>query len=87
MGADTRQLVPLITKNFVLLVGVSCIIAFPVAWYFMHNWLQDFAYRISIEWWVFALAGFAALIIAVVTVGFQATRSAMANPVKSLRTE
>ena len=66
---------------------LSLIIAIPVTWLVMHNWLQDFAYRISIEWWVFLLGGTLALLIALATVGFQALRAATANPAKSLRTE
>jgi len=63
------------------------VIAIPVAWFAMNKWLQDFAYRISIKWWMFALAGFLALLIALFTVSFQAIKAAIANPVKSLRTE
>jgi ABC-type antimicrobial peptide transport system permease subunit len=66
---------------------VSCVVAFPVAWWFMNNWLQDYAYRTTIQWWMFALAGLGALIIALLTVSFQAIKAAVANPVKSLRTE
>jgi len=68
-------------------VIISAFIAFPVAWWAMNQWLQDFAYRVSISWWIFAVAGFAALAIALLTVCFQAIKSAMANPVESLRTE
>jgi putative ABC transport system permease protein len=68
-------------------VLLSLVISIPVTWLVMHNWLQDFAYRISIEWWVFLLGGALALLIALATVGFQALRAAAANPVKSLRTE
>ena len=66
---------------------ISLLIASPVAWYFMNKWLQDFAYRINISWWVFALAAAAVLSIALITVSFQAIKAAIANPVKSLRTE
>jgi putative ABC transport system permease protein len=68
-------------------VIIASIIAFPVAWYVMHKWLQDFSYRITISWWLFIVAGTAALLVALVTVSFQAIKAAIANPVKSLRTE
>ena len=87
MGANTGQLIPLMTKNFVLLVGLSCLIAFPVAWYFMDKWLQDYVYRIKISWWIFLVGGISAVVIALITVSFQAIKAALANPVKSLRTE
>lgn len=87
LGATITNVVTLLSKDFLKLVIISAILAFPVAWWAMHAWLQDFAFRISIEWWVFAIAGFAALLIALVTVSFQAIKAAIANPVKSLRTE
>jgi putative ABC transport system permease protein len=66
---------------------IAALIAFPVAWYGMHEWLSDFAYRISIQWWVFLVAGVLAAAVALITVGLLAIKAAMANPVKSLRTE
>jgi predicted permease len=87
LGASVTGLARLLSKEFLQLVVVSCLIAFPLAWWGMHNWLQNFAYRTSIHWWVFALAGIAAVIIALCTVSFQAIKAAIANPVKSLRTE
>jgi putative ABC transport system permease protein len=87
LGASVRGLAGLLSKEFVQLVALSSIIAFPIAWLAMHNWLQDYQYRTTIQWWVFAVAGIAALAIALITVSFQAIRAAMANPVKSLRTE
>jgi putative ABC transport system permease protein len=87
LGATERSLVFLLSREFLYLVLLSLVIAIPVTWLVMHNWLQDFAYRISIEWWVFLLGGALALLIALATVGFQALRAAAANPVKSLRTE
>jgi putative ABC transport system permease protein len=87
LGASVHGLVGLLSKDFLRLVLLSAVIAFPIAWWFMHKWLQDFAYRTSIEWWVFMVAGMVAILIAVVTVSFQAIRAAIANPVKSLRTE
>jgi putative ABC transport system permease protein len=87
LGATERSLVFLLSREFLYLVLLSLIIAIPVTWLVMHNWLQDFAYRISIEWWVFLLGGTLALLIALATVGFQALRAATANPAKSLRSE
>jgi putative ABC transport system permease protein len=76
-----------LSKDFLKLVVIALIIAAPLAWYFMNKWLQDFAYRISIGWWVFFAAGALAIIIAFMTIGFQAVKAGVANPVKSLRTE
>ena len=87
LGATTQGVVMLLSKDFIKLVVISLLIASPIAYYFMHQWLQDFAYRINIGWSVFAIAAFAALTIAFITVSFQAIKAAIANPVKSLRTE
>lgn len=87
LGASVQGIAVLLSKDFVKLVLISLVIASPVAWYFMHQWLQDFAYRITISWWIFALAGITALLIAIVTVSFQAIKAAVANPVKNLRSE
>jgi putative ABC transport system permease protein len=87
LGASVSSIVTLLSKDLLVLVLISSLIAFPVAWYAMHKWLQDFAYRINISWWIFVVAGVSALLIALVTVSFQAIKAAMANPVKSLRTE
>lgn len=87
MGADLRELVPLITKNFVLLVGVSCIIAFPVAWYFMDKWLKIFPYNMGLTVTPFILSAVVVLLITLLTVTFHTLKAALANPVKSLRTE
>lgn len=87
LGASLPGIVKLLSKDFLKLVVVALVIAAPFAWYFMNKWLQDFAYRISIGWWVFIAAGLLAVIIAFVTIGFQAVKAAIANPVKSLRTE
>ena len=87
LGASTQGMVMLLSKDFIKLVVISLLIASPVAWYFMNKWLQDFAYRVNISWWVFAIAAILALSIAFVTVSFQAIKAAIANPVKSLRTE
>ena len=87
LGASVQQLLVLVSKEFLLLVIIAFIISIPVTWWAMHAWLQDFAYRININIWVFAIAGFAVLLIALLTISFQAIRSSIANPVKSLRTE
>ncbi len=87
LGADVSTIVALLSKDFLKLVGLSAIVAFPVAWYFMNNWLRDFAYRISMPWWIFIIAGIVAALIALITISFQAIKAAVANPVKSLRTE
>ena len=87
LGASTGSIVTLISKDFLVLVVIAAIIAFPVAWYAMARWLEDFAYRIHIGAWVFILAGVIALLIAFATISFQAIKAAMANPVKSLRSE
>ena len=87
LGASVGGITALISKDFIKLVFISFTIASPIAWYFMNKWLEDFAYRISISWLVFALAGITAISIALITVSFQAIKAAMANPVKSLRTE
>jgi len=87
LGANTVGIVQLLSGDFLLLIGIAIVIASPIAWYIMKTWLQDFAYHISIQWWMFAIAGALALLIALVTVSFQAIRAAVANPVESLRTE
>ncbi len=87
LGANVSSIVALISKEFLILVIIAVPFAFLVAWYAMYKWLQDFAYRINIEWWVFIVAGFAALLIALATVSFQAIKAALTNPIKSLRTE
>jgi len=87
LGASVQSVLLLVSKEFLLLVGIAFLISIPVTWWAMHSWLQDFAYRINISVWVFAIAGVIALLIAVLTVSFQAMKAALANPVKSLRTE
>jgi putative ABC transport system permease protein len=87
LGASVSTIVALLSKDFLKLVVMAAILAFPVAWYAMHKWLEDFAYRISIQWWVFAVAAILAAFIALVTVSLQAIKAALTNPVKSLRTE
>lgn len=87
LGASVGSLLFLLSKDFLKLVVIATCIAVPIAWFAMHRWLQDFAYRINIEWWIFALAGMIALAIAIVTVSVQSVKAALMNPVRSLRTE
>jgi len=87
LGASVIQVTNMLSKDFLKLVLIACVIAFPLSYWAMHNWLQDFAYRISIQWWMFALAALIALFIALATVSFQAVKAALANPVKSLKVE
>ncbi|MEP7171545.1 MAG: ABC transporter permease, partial [Bacteroidota bacterium] len=87
LGSSVKGVVALLSKDFVKLVLLSAIIAFPIAWWYMNNWLQDFAYRISIQWWIFFISALLVLIIAFLTVSIQAFKAAVANPVNSLRTE
>jgi putative ABC transport system permease protein len=87
LGASIGSIVTLLSKDFLKLVIIAAVIAFPVAWYAMHSWLQDFAYRITIPWWIFLIAGVIAALIALATISFQSIRAALANPVKNLRTE
>ena len=87
LGAAVSRIVILISKQFVVLIAIAFVIAVPAGYYAIHKWLQDFAYRISIGWWMFALAGALVIIIALITLSYQAIKAAIANPVKSLRTE
>ncbi|MBS1663101.1 MAG: ABC transporter permease [Bacteroidetes bacterium] len=87
LGASVRGIVGLLSRDFTMLVGIAALIAFPVAWWAMYKWLETFAYRTQISWWIFLVAGAVALVIALLTVSIQAIRAALANPVKSLRSE
>jgi putative ABC transport system permease protein len=87
LGAGVGTIVGLLSKDFLKLVLVAAFIAFPVAWIAMRKWLQDFAYRIPVPWWVFIVAGIVAALVAFATIAFQSIKAANANPVKSLRTE
>ncbi len=87
LGASVSNIVVLLSKDFIKLIIIAFVIASPLAWFIMHNWLQDFAYRINISWWIFLLAGLLAITIALVTISFQSIKAAIANPVKSLRSE
>jgi ABC-type antimicrobial peptide transport system permease subunit len=87
LGASVFNVWRLLSHEFVVLVTISLLIAIPIAYYFMHNWLQDYQYRASLSWWIFVIASAAALVITLLTVSFQAIKAAISNPVKSLRTE
>ena len=87
LGATVLNIVLLVSKDFIKLILVASIIATPVAWWAINLWLQNYAYRINISWGVFATAGIEALLIALATISFQAIKAAVANPIKSLRTE
>jgi putative ABC transport system permease protein len=87
LGAPVSSIVRLLSSDLLKLVIVAIVVAIPLAWYAMNIWLEDFAYRITINWWIFALAGLLAMIIAFLTISFQTVKAALANPVKSLRSE
>ena len=87
LGASVRNVTVLLSKDFIRPILIAIVIATPLAWYGMHQWLQNFAYRVNVEWWMFALAGMLAVFIALATISFQSVKAALANPVKSLRSE
>jgi putative ABC transport system permease protein len=87
LGALVPGLVRLLSLDFLQLVGISCIIAFPLAWWSMSRWLQDYQYRVEIRWWVFALSGMLAVLIALAMVSFHAIKAGLVNPARSLRSE
>ena len=87
LGATVFNLWKMLSKDFVLLVSLSCLIAIPIAWWMLHEWLQQFAYRTEISWWIFILAGLGAILITLATVSYQSIKAAVTNPVKSLRRE
>jgi putative ABC transport system permease protein len=87
LGANVTSVTKMLSKDFIKLVFIACLIAFPLSWWAMNKWLQSFAYRIHISWWIFLAAGIISILIALITVSFQAIKAAVANPVKSLRSE
>jgi putative ABC transport system permease protein len=87
LGASVSGITAMLSKDFVKLVIISIIVASPVAWWAMTKWLQDFAYRISISWWMVAVAGLSAIVVALLTISFQSIKAALTSPVKTLRTE
>jgi len=87
LGASVYNVWRMLSKEFVLLVIISCIIAIPLAWYYLNHWLEQYDYKTGIPVWIFVISGLGALAITLITVSFQAIKAAIANPVKSLRTE
>ena len=87
LGASVGGIVSLLSVDFIKLIGIAAVIALPVSWWSMHQWLQNFAYRINVEWWIFLLASILAMLVALFTVGIKAIRVAMGNPIKALRSE
>ena len=87
LGATVGSIVFLFSKEFMVLVGIAFLLASPIAWYYMNQWLQDYSYRIEMSWWIFVAAGLLAILIALITVSYQAIKVALTNPVKSLRNE
>lgn len=87
LGASVSIIVGMLSKDFLKLVCIAILIASPIAWILMQKWLQDFAYRVNIHWWILAIAGVTAILIAFITISFQSIKAASANPVKSLRSE
>jgi putative ABC transport system permease protein len=87
LGASIAGITALLSTDFLQLVAIGCLIAFPAAWWIMQNWLQNYEYRVDISLWIFLAAGISAILIALITISFQAIKAAIANPVKSLRTE
>ncbi|MEJ0101493.1 MAG: ABC transporter permease [Bacteroidota bacterium] len=87
LGASVPNIVVMLSNNFLKLIGIAMLIAFPVAWFLMNQWLQNYTYKIAIQWWMFAIAAAATICIALLTVSYQSIKAALSNPVKSLRTE
>jgi putative ABC transport system permease protein len=87
LGASVLNITTMISADLLWLVMIAIVIASPVAWYFMHSWLQDFAYRINMSWYLFAAGCILTILIALATISFQAIKAAVANPIKSLRSE
>jgi putative ABC transport system permease protein len=87
LGASVPGIMRMLSQDFLKLILIAAVLTFPIAWWAMHKWLMDFAYRVNIGWWVFVVAAMVAILIAFIAISFQAIRAAIANPVKSLRTE
>ncbi|MGH2565949.1 MAG: ABC transporter permease [Ginsengibacter sp.] len=87
LGASVTNITTLLSKDFIMLVALSCFFAFPFAWWAMHSWLHNYKYRVDISWWIFLAAAVLAVVISLITISFQSIKAAIANPVKSLRTE
>jgi ABC-type antimicrobial peptide transport system permease subunit len=87
LGASITNITAMLSKDFIKLVAISCLTAFPIAWWVMHNWLQNYQYRIAISWWIFVVVGVLSMLIALITISFQSIKAAITNPAKSLRME
>jgi ABC-type antimicrobial peptide transport system permease subunit len=87
LGASVTQIIFLLSKSLIKLIVIASVIAFPIAWYFSHKWLEDFAFRTTISWWIFLISAVGMLAIALMVLCLRTLKSAMANPVESLRTE
>jgi putative ABC transport system permease protein len=87
LGASSGNIITMLSRDFLKLVLLSALLAFPLAWFAMHSWLQGFAYRVALSWWVFVLAAAISLLITLLTISFQAFKAAIANPVTTLRSE
>ncbi len=87
MGANTASITRMLSFDFIKLVLIAILIAAPISWYLMQQWLQAFAYRVTLHWWLIGIAGLTAMAVALLTIGFQSVKAALANPVKSLRSE
>jgi putative ABC transport system permease protein len=87
LGASVISIIGLLSKDFIRIVLIAIVIAIPIGWYFMNKWLQGFSYRTPVSWWIFAITGFLAILLALITVSFQAIRAAIGNQIKSLRSE
>jgi len=87
LGASVIGIISLLAKDYLKLVGIAFLIAAPFSWFFMNDWLNDFAYRIELEWWMFVVAGLAAVVIAFATIGVQSMKAALRNPVKAIKAE
>jgi putative ABC transport system permease protein len=87
LGASVSHIVALLSKDFIQLILIAVVLASPIAWFLMHKWLENFAYQIDIQWWVFAITALIAVGMALLTIGWQSFKTAMANPVKALRNE
>jgi putative ABC transport system permease protein len=87
LGASVSDIVALLSRDFIQLILIAVVLASPIAWFLMHKWLENFAYQIDIQWWVFAITALIAVGMALLTIGWQSFKTAMANPVKALRNE
>jgi len=87
LGAGVMGLAGMLSAEFLKLLALSSLLAFPLAWYAMHSWLQDYAYHVTIHWWVFVIAALSSILIAFITISFQTIRAAIVNPIQSLRSE